>query len=72
VGPRNDAAIVEAAGRADAIVVAWGVHGALAGRDRAVVELLAGRSLRCLGVTRAGAPRHPLYVRRDAITRPWP
>jgi hypothetical protein len=72
VGPRNDAVIVEAAARADAIVVAWGVHGALAGRDRAVARLLAGRAVRCLGVCRDGAPRHPLYVRRDVITHPWP
>jgi hypothetical protein len=71
VGPRNDEILLDAVGRADAIIVAWGVHGALDGRDRAVARLLDGRALRCLGRTRAGQPRHPLYVRRDVVTHPW-
>ena len=72
VGPRNDEILAEVAARADAIVVAWGVHGGLDGRDRAVAHMLGGRALRCLGRTRAGQPRHPLYVRRDVTTVPWP
>jgi|SRR5690349_11377452 len=68
VGAGNDRAIAAAARRADLVVAAWGVHGALAARDRAVRALLADRPLHCLGVTRAGHPRHPLYL--PAATRP--
>ena len=68
IGDRNDRTIAAAARRADLVVAAWGVHGALAARDRAVLALLADRPLHCLGVTRAGHPRHPLYL--PAATRP--
>lgn len=62
VGRHNDAAILEAVARSRAVIAAWGVHGALRGRDAQVARLLAATRLRCLGVTRDGAPRHPLYV----------
>ncbi len=41
-------------------VAAWGNHGQLLGRSRAA-RILAP-DLHCLGVTRQGEPRHPLYV----------
>jgi hypothetical protein len=71
VGPLNDHHIQEAAGRADKIAVAWGVLGDLHGRDQAVLSLLP-QPLWCLGYTLGGAPRHPLYVRRDAPLLPYP
>lgn len=66
IGPDNDTFIREVtAGRR--IVAAWGVHGTLAGRDRAVMKLLKGRRVECLGVTNGGNPKHPLYVRGDTV-----
>lgn len=68
VGPENDAAIRGsldwAAGAADRIVCAWGTHGAHLGRGAAVERLLreSGRDLHHLGLTAAGAPKHPLYI----------
>ena len=59
VGPDNDAWIARVVAGAD-VVVAWGNHGALQGRDRAVLDLL--RAPWCLGTTRLGHPRHPLYL----------
>jgi hypothetical protein len=46
------------------VVCAWGVHGVLADRDQRVLELLRARCVRplCLGTTKDGHPRHPLYV----------
>ncbi|MFI4897265.1 MAG: DUF1643 domain-containing protein [Phycisphaerales bacterium JB059] len=66
VGPGNDRAIRLAARRADRVVVGWGAHGALLGRGEQVARLLTDlcRPL-CLGLTNAGAPRHPLYLRKD-------
>ncbi|HEU5061422.1 MAG TPA: DUF1643 domain-containing protein [Kofleriaceae bacterium] len=71
VGPGNDGHIAGAAADADLVVLAWGNHGALRGRDREVVALLAGARPVCLGVTRGGQPRHPLYLPRSARRRPY-
>jgi hypothetical protein len=64
VGPANDVAITEAALWADRIICAWGSHGAHLGRGAAVTTLLraTGRPLWHLGLTAAGAPKHPLYI----------
>lgn len=62
VGPENDHHIVEQTDGARAVFAAWGVHGAHAGRDRAVMALLVRHDVFCLGTTRDGHPRHPLYV----------
>lgn len=64
VGPDNDRHLREVARNANAVVAAWGVHGGHRGRDRHVLALLADLDgdLLCLGTTRAGHPRHPLYA----------
>ena len=68
VGPENDAHIAavlrSTAGAAPPgpdIVAAWGAHPLAAGRS-ALVLAAAGSNVLCLGTTRAGHPRHPLYV----------
>jgi hypothetical protein len=60
VGPKGDVELL-AAKTADVLVVAWGIH-APEKRERAALEMFAGKQLWCLGVTKAGHPRHPLYV----------
>jgi hypothetical protein len=74
VGPGNDEAILAAAHAAHSIVCGWGARGALLGRDRAVLALLGaeGLEVRCLGRTASGQPSHPLYLRADAPTLPFP
>ncbi len=61
-GPENNAHIQQAAARAALIICAWGAHKQTQGRSREVLDLLADRDLYCLGVTRGGHPRHPLYI----------
>ncbi len=61
VGEANGMFITEAARDATVAVAAWGAHPA-AGHRGAVVAT-GVPDLRCLGVTKAGHPRHPLYVR---------
>jgi hypothetical protein len=71
VGPCNDLILeVFATGL---VVAAGGAGGKLNGRGREVGTRLvaAGVPLLCLGVTSAGEPRHPLYVRSDAPLVPW-
>ena len=71
IGPGNDAAIRAALEDADTVVLAWGNH-ALDHEERAgaVMDMArkAGR-LYCLGLTRRGAPRHPLRLARTTILR---
>jgi hypothetical protein len=80
VGRVNDLVLRAAAALATApeeplsggpVIVAWGAGGQLAGRDRAVVELLtgAGLDLLCLGVTGDGYPRHPSRLARTTPLR---
>lgn len=73
VGPANDQAILRAAGRADAILCAWGHHGSHLGRAGRVINLLVqtGRPLLHLGLTKGGAPRHPLYVAYAEKPQGW-
>lgn len=63
VGHENDAAITACALASGLHVAAWGVHGSLMNRGQAVRTLLWGiRPLTCLGMTKSGQPRHPLYM----------
>jgi hypothetical protein len=77
VGPRNNRFLRAALGRADAVVAAWGAHGSWGGRDRAVLHLLSGGidqpwpSPQCLGLTKHGHPRHPLYLPLDVARLPY-
>ena len=73
VGVGNDIAILAAAADAELVVAAWGVHGAFGAREDHVVDLLAGKGfqLSCLGVTKSGAPRHPLYLPSGIIPQSW-
>ena len=77
VGPGNDAAIIEsldwAAATGGQIICAWGAHGAHHDRGVAVERLLraSGRELFHLGLTKAGAPRHPLYIGYDRQPERW-
>lgn len=74
VGPDGDAAIKLLAGASySRVVAAWGAYGGWMGRDLAVLEMLRGRvDLRCLGVTKHGHPRHPLYVSYDTCSVAFP
>ncbi len=61
IGPENDDVLARVVSRSDLVVACWGVNGAWNGRDRAVLAWLS-RPLHCLGRTRGGQPRHPLYL----------
>jgi hypothetical protein len=67
IGRENDHFLVQALARAGCIVAAWGTKGTLLRRDKCVIQLLdTWRNVQCLGTTKAGHPRHPLYVRAEA------
>lgn len=84
VGPENDMAIRDAVTSNALVIVAWGSHEAARRRAPAVLRILAhahGRrpdgsivlpGVFSLGLTKDGAPRHPLYLRKDAPLVPFP
>ncbi len=73
VGPGNDAAIRDGAVWADRVICAWGTHGAHLDRGPAVEVLLRGTGLPLyhLGLTKAGHPKHPLYIGYDRQPELW-
>jgi hypothetical protein len=52
------------------VVAAWGVN-AKPERVACAIERMRGVSFQCLGTTKDGHPRHPLYVRSDQQLVPW-
>jgi hypothetical protein len=68
--PANRDAILGAIDEAALILCAWGHFPAAADRGRQAIALVhqRGGTPYCLGLTKRGAPRHPLYV--PATTRP--
>ncbi len=73
VGPANDAAIADAADWGNLVVCAWGTHGAHMDRGPAVETLLraTGRPLYHLGLSKAGHPKHPLYIAYTQQPEVW-
>lgn len=65
IGPGNDLIIERIKRESNMIIASWGVHGEYRGRNKEVLHLLSGRTVYCLGKTKAGHPRHPLYIRAD-------
>lgn len=55
------------------VVCAWGVHGGLQDADKQFVAYakLIGVPLTCLGETKNGHPKHPLYLHRDTEFKPY-
>jgi hypothetical protein len=74
VGPDNDVHIRAAVIECNPVVCAWGVHGRFLLRDASVKELIRRSGLprgMCLGMTKDGHPKHPLYLRADAALVPF-
>lgn len=59
---------------AKVVVAAWGVHGEFMGAGRSLVKYFDenGIKLHCLGVTKEGHPKHPLYLRNSVTLVPYP
>ncbi|PIE12453.1 MAG: hypothetical protein CSA70_09900 [Rhodobacterales bacterium] len=64
VGPENDAALLDGCKWADQVIAGWGAHGAHLDRGKVVEQVLrtSGHPVYHLGLTKAGHPRHPLYI----------
>ena len=63
VGAETDYWIQKKARESDLVVACWGTHGSFLNRGKEVIKLLS--NFKCLGVTKKGHPKHPLYLRND-------
>ncbi|WP_343302864.1 DUF1643 domain-containing protein [Chitinophaga niabensis] len=70
----NQCLVKEMAIKASYCVIAWGANGMSKGlRTSEEYRYVTGElQLFCLGVTKAGFPRHPLYVPYDSPLITWP
>ena len=71
VGPANDEYIRGAVNDSATVICAWGAHKTVVGRDveawRAAISTVVPKVF-CFGRTKAGHPKHPLYLRSDTKT----
>ncbi len=70
IGPENDKFIVAATQAASMTLAAWGTHGSFMGRGEQVLRLIP--SVHCLGITKHGFPKHPLYIKGDTQPISYP
>jgi hypothetical protein len=75
IGPENDEHIADACRLTHdgfgIVICAWGAN-ETRGRDREVLEIIRRQGVTpyALGVTKAGHPRHPLYLKKTAVPTP--
>lgn len=65
LGPQNERVIAAAVGRCDVVVCAWGAHPFAMSKTSFLRSFLRSRkpAIYCFGKTKAGAPKHPLYIK---------
>ncbi len=68
-GSKNDYWLDSLARDAGIIIAAWGANGSHHGRDKAVLRFMPQMSH--LGLTKAGMPKHPLYLKANTKPQIW-
>ena len=68
IGNENNKYISKITELTTTVICCWGTGGEFLQRGRQVFNLLNHECILCLGTTKLGHPRHPLYLRND--TRP--
>ena len=73
VGPNNDAAILDGLAWADQTICAWGTHGEHRNRGADVETALRATNAELfhLGLSKAGHPKHPLYIAYAQQPEAW-
>lgn len=67
----NVSTIKYAAQGARMVIAAWGFDGTLENRAGRLLKALPDVEWLCLGMTKEGQPRHPLYLKADAPLIPY-
>jgi hypothetical protein len=72
IGEENNRFLLQAVERCSTIVLGWGNRGTFLNRDRQFIQVLTGRNdVYCLGITKDGQPRHPLYMKGNTKLEPF-
>ncbi len=75
IGKHNDQHIIESAQRADCIIAAWSAEPKAKQRAADVYKLIrentVHRDIWCLGESKDGSPRHPLYLPKTSYLTIW-
>jgi hypothetical protein len=73
VGMLNDELLAEATSArvSDMTVACWGHLGSLHDRAQYVLDKVIEGDVYCLGITKQGEPRHPLYVPAETRLMPY-
>lgn len=73
IGPFNDRYIMDTATSCGVVVAGWGAFPEARQRALNVRAMLkdAGIRLHCLGTTKLGHPRHPLYLKKTTKLEEW-
>ena len=77
VGPDNDLYLEHVLEHANSdkakLICAWGSHGDHLGRSDQIRKMIGKAGVRayCFGYTKAGQPKHPLYLRKDSVLVPF-
>jgi hypothetical protein len=76
VGPRNYRWLHHTAQESVYIILGWGSNVPACSsfhysHVRTVLDALGHKPVMCLGTTKSGAPKHPLYVAGSTPPRPW-
>lgn len=68
-GQDNHHHILRVTSIADKVIAAWGIHGCWMNGDINVKQWLIGINipLYCLGKTKEGHPKHPLYIKASTV-----
>lgn len=69
IGAENDNWLTWIAHGAGKTIACWGVHGTHNNRASAIKLMLP--ELYCLGLTKEGQPRHPLYLKKETDPMPY-
>jgi hypothetical protein len=69
IGPLNDQVVQRFVAKADLVIAAWGNGGHGFDRVDDIWSLLP--DVYCLGITKTGSPRHPLYVPGETEPIPY-
>jgi hypothetical protein len=75
IGPENDAWLAYLAAHSAIVVACWGqIWKDEDGRREAVIKLVlkTAGSIDCLGITKTGQPKHPLFLPRGTKPVPFP
>jgi hypothetical protein len=71
-GPDNYTTLCDVRQRCDLVVGAWGASPYVTAADeRRVFDAVGGSGMFCVGHTKSGAPRHPLYLPNNVSPAAW-